>query len=192
MQITNAVALKEWAVIIEALLAGRQIILLRKGGISEEGGRFAVDYREFFLYPTYVHQQEVGIKEADRKLLQTMRPPSKGYIELRAYASVTFIAQLKEWEAVAALEPFHIWSAEEIRNRFDRRAPDLTVMALRVFRLTRAIPIQEEERFAGCRSWVTLESSLITDSPMPVLTEKKYLEKLTMVRQALARKGARK
>jgi hypothetical protein len=50
------------------------------------------------------------------------------------------------------------------------------------------MPVQEEPRFAGCRSWVTLESSVVTDSPLPVLTEKKFLEKLSIVRRALAGK----
>jgi hypothetical protein len=186
MQITNAVGLKEWAVIIEALLSGRQIILLRKGGLSEEGGRFAVDYREFFLYPTYTHQQGAGIKESERRFLKSVRPRVEDYVELRAYVTVAFAAQLKQWEEVAALEPFHIWSAEEIRNRFDRREPDLTVLALRVYKLTRPMPVQEEPRFAGCRSWVTLETSIVTDSPVPVLTEKKFLEKLSIMRRALA------
>ncbi|MEW6325169.1 MAG: DUF1802 family protein [Nitrospirota bacterium] len=188
MLITNTVGLKEWAVIIEALLSGRQIILLRKGGISEEEGRFSVDYREFFLYPTYTHQQGEGIKEREREFLKTVRPKIDDYIELRAYATVVFAAQLKQWEEVAALEPFHIWSAEEIRNRFDRREPDLTVLGVRVYRLSRVIPVLEEPRFAGCRSWVTLESSVVTDNPTPVLTEKKFLEKLSMVRRALAGK----
>ena len=188
MQITNTVGLKEWAVIIEALLSGRQIILLRKGGISEEGGRFAVDYREFFLYPTDTHQQGAGIKESEQSFLKLLKPKASDYIELRAYVSVAFATQLTEWEQVAALEPFHIWSAEEIRNRFDRREPDLTVLGLRVYRLPRVIPVLEEPRFAGCRSWVTLESSVVTDSPVPVLTEKKFLEKLSMVKRALARK----
>jgi hypothetical protein len=188
MFITNAVGLKEWAVIIESLLSGRQIILLRKGGLSEEQGHFAVDYREFFLYPTYTHQQGAGIKETERQLLKSVRPKTSDYIELRAYATVAYAAQLTKWEEVAALEPFHIWSAEEIRDRFDRRQPDLTVLGLRVYRLTRPMPVQEEPRFAGCRSWVTLESSVVTDSPLPVLTEKKFLEKLSIVRRALAGK----
>ena len=36
---------------------GKTIILLRKGGIREENGRFGVDYDRVFLYPTYEHQQ---------------------------------------------------------------------------------------------------------------------------------------
>jgi hypothetical protein len=189
MQITNPIGLKEWAVIIQALTGGRQIIILRKGGVAEEQGRFLAEHREFFLFPTYTHQQEQGVKETAHSLLKGLPAPRDGYIELRSYAVVNFVTRLTEWEEVAALEPFHIWSAQEIRERFDRREPDLTLLALRVYRLNRVIPVADEPRFAGCRSWVTLEQSILTDGAVPALSEKKYLEKLNLVKRALA--GAR-
>ena len=172
--------------IIEALASGRQIILMRKGGLHEAQGRFTAEHREFFLFPTYTHQQTEGIKETARPLLQSIPPKREDYIELRTYAIVAYVARLTQWEEVAALEPFHVWSAEEIRNRFDRREPDLSLLALRVYRLPRVIPVEDEPRFAGCRSWVTLESSLLTDGAVPALSEKKFLEKLRLVKHALA------
>ena len=42
MQLNLTSALKEWAVAVEALEQGKTIMLLRKGGISEQGGRFQV------------------------------------------------------------------------------------------------------------------------------------------------------
>jgi len=186
MFITNPIGLKEWAVIIEALLSGRQIIILRKGGLAEEQGRFMAEHREFFLFPTYTHQQEEGIKESARHLLKSMPKLQAGYIQLVSYAAVNFVTRLTQWEEVAALEPFHIWSAEEIRERFDRREPDLSLLAMRVYRLNRVVPVVDEPRFAGCRSWVTLEQSILTDSAVPVLSEKKYLEKLSLVKRAVA------
>jgi hypothetical protein len=50
-------ALKEWAVVIEGLKAGRQLILLREGGVQDGRGGFHADHREFFLFPTFEHQQ---------------------------------------------------------------------------------------------------------------------------------------
>ena len=186
MFITNPIGLKEWAVVIEAMITGRQIILLRKGGLHEEQGRFVSEHREFFLFPTYTHQHGEGIKESARELLASVPERYEDYIELRTYASVVYTTRLHRWEEVAALEPFHIWSAEEIRNRFDRREPDLSLMVLRVYRLPRIIPVEDEPRFAGCRSWVTLESSILTDGAVPALSEKKFLDKLRLVRNVLA------
>ena len=50
------VGLKEWAVVCGALASGRQMVLLRKGGIYEAAGEFEVEHREFLLFPTYLHQ----------------------------------------------------------------------------------------------------------------------------------------
>jgi hypothetical protein len=51
-----SIALKEWATLCRALETGRQIILLRKGGIYESAGEFEVEHRRFLLFPTYLHQ----------------------------------------------------------------------------------------------------------------------------------------
>ena len=46
-------ALKEWAVVCRALEEGRQIVLLRKGGILEYRQSFKVKHDRFLLFPTY-------------------------------------------------------------------------------------------------------------------------------------------
>src|SRR5687767_1695492 len=56
------VGLKEWAIVCHALEQGRQIILLRKGGIRESGGEFELEHRQFLLFPTYLHQTLNGLK----------------------------------------------------------------------------------------------------------------------------------
>ena len=45
------IALKEWAVTVQALAQGQQILLLRKGGIHESSQDFRVIHPEFLLYP---------------------------------------------------------------------------------------------------------------------------------------------
>ena len=42
-------ALKEWAITIEALAQGDQVLLLRKGGIHEDGKDFRIIHREFLF-----------------------------------------------------------------------------------------------------------------------------------------------
>ena len=53
-------AFKEWAVSCAAMQSGEQILLIRKGGIREDGGTFTIADTEFFLMPTYEHQ-DAGI-----------------------------------------------------------------------------------------------------------------------------------
>ena len=54
-------AFKEWAVIVDALGHGGQILILRKGGISEGRGGFAVEHPRFLLFPTLFHQQRESV-----------------------------------------------------------------------------------------------------------------------------------
>ena len=57
------VALKEWAVTIKALTEGKLIMLLRKGGISEETRDFQLVSPAFYLLPAYEHQKPELLKE---------------------------------------------------------------------------------------------------------------------------------
>ena len=58
MMAETKVAFKEWAVVVEALGAGEQILILRKGGIHEQRGQFTVAHGEFWLFPTQYHEDE--------------------------------------------------------------------------------------------------------------------------------------
>ena len=66
------VALKEWAVVCAALGSGRQIILLRKGGIYESAGEFEIEHRQFLLFPTYLHQNAGMLKDEAKGQLTVM------------------------------------------------------------------------------------------------------------------------
>ena len=74
-------ALKEWAVTVQALAQGQQILLLRKGGIHESGKNFRVIHPDFLLYPTYEHQREDLLKEAHQSSLRRVlqEPRQKGF-----------------------------------------------------------------------------------------------------------------
>ena len=52
MNVTIA-ALKEWAIVCKALEEGRQVLLLRKGGIMEYRQGFEVKHNNFLLFPTF-------------------------------------------------------------------------------------------------------------------------------------------
>jgi hypothetical protein len=54
-------AFKEWAVVVDALLRGEQILILRKGGLREGRGGFQIEHSEFLLFPTLFHQQRESV-----------------------------------------------------------------------------------------------------------------------------------
>ena len=91
-------ALKEWAVICRALAEGKQSLLLRKGGIAEPGGDFAVEHTRFWLMPTYTHQQRAGIADTALPLLEAAEAdrPAAGVLRLTHWAEVTGMYQVRE------------------------------------------------------------------------------------------------
>jgi hypothetical protein len=69
------------------------------------------------------------------------------------------------------MDPFHLWSVEEITSRFSYRTPGLYVMTTRVFRVPETIEIPDTEHYAGCKSWVDLERDVPTHGAAPVLDD---------------------
>ncbi len=67
------VALKEWDVVCKALCAGKQHVLLRKGGIHEAAGEFELEHDKFLLFPTFVHQQASGLKPPFRQEVSALK-----------------------------------------------------------------------------------------------------------------------
>src|SRR5215218_9226199 len=98
-----SIGFKEWALVCEALGRGEQSVILRKGGIAEGQDGFAFKHREFFLFPTFFHEQVERIRGPRRELPQ----PRKGEIEIRYFAQVEATRVLTAWNEVEALEPLH-------------------------------------------------------------------------------------
>jgi hypothetical protein len=149
-----SVAFKEWAVVCEALGSGRQSILLRKGGIAEGRTGFAFAHEEFFLFPTWVHQQLAG----------TVLPEGTGLpeeiedeVEIRYAATLDWTRVVEDIDRVGCLREFHILSDSVVEERFhfDGRK-GVHVALVRVFRLDPPRRIPKEKNFGGCRSWVEL------------------------------------
>lgn len=170
-------AFKEWAVICRALAEGRQSLILRKGGIAEEGGIFRPEHARFWLYPTYVHQQRDGIKPEALPLLQAAQaeqPPS-GTLRLSHFVDVCDTTFIDSLETALKLDPFHQWSPDTVTKRFAYREPGLFVLTVRVFRIPRAHDVPLKPEFDGCRTWVELDEALSIERAEPVLGERDHL-----------------
>jgi hypothetical protein len=169
-------AFKEWAAICNALAAGRQSIILRKGGIAEAKGGFQLEHTRFWLFPTYVHQQSSAIKPEALPLLHQaeLERPSFGTIRLTHFAEVTGVYHLHDIVGALLLDPLHVWSAETVQARFTYRHPGLYVLAARVYRAAEAHDLADTPYYAGCRSWVELEEELPTEGANPILDDAAY------------------
>src|SRR3954470_15934331 len=91
-------ALKEWAVLVDAMARGDIIAMVRKGGIREQRAGFDVRHERFLLYPTFFHEKEVEVAPRFRPTLATShaaRPP-EGRIRLATLAEVVAVWRVTE------------------------------------------------------------------------------------------------
>lgn len=149
----KSVGFKEWSLVCDALGRGEQSIILRKGGIAEGGKGFSFQHREFFLFPTFFHEQAAKVRIASANL-----PEACDTITIRWYGKVEQALRIDSLRIAEALAPLHILTPEVVRERFDYKDEGLHVAFLRVFELSPSWILQNEKRFAGCRSWIDLPS----------------------------------
>jgi hypothetical protein len=110
-----SIGFKEWALVCEALGSGRQTVIIRKGGLAEGREGFAFRHREFFLFPTFFHEQLDRVRET-KAVLPEPRPDE---IEIRHFARAMEARVMTDWEEVRALEPLHILRESVVRERFE-------------------------------------------------------------------------
>ena len=168
------IALKEWATVCAALGDGRQIILLRKGGIYESGGEFEIEHRQFVLFPTYLHQKAEMLKESEQAKLATVSAePAK--IDIWLAGEITDIVQVSSRTVMDGLENEHIWAKPLIDMRFNYRPENpLYLLLVRAYLLPKLVTIQNTPAYAGCKSWVPLERGIGTENSTPVLDDAEY------------------
>jgi hypothetical protein len=186
-----AVAFKEWAGVCDALLQGRQSIIVRKGGIREGPGPggFVPEHAEFWLYPTAVHQAQQGLRQADEAVPPQPADPG-GSLPIRALARVELIGYVRDEATLPALEGFHVFTAETIRKRFHYRTPGLWVLGTRIWRREPALAIRATPEQAGCKTWVDLDTALPTAGLVPVLDDDAWAGRLARLRSVLDRDTA--
>src|SRR3954452_21013194 len=114
------IAFKEWAVVADAIGRGDQIIILRKGGISEGRSGFQIEHNRFFLFPTLFHQQRESVQPGAQLRYDTLAPKlSPSSVRLETFVEVVDWKFLDSLEAALRLRGQHVWREEVIRERFD-------------------------------------------------------------------------
>lgn len=175
-------AFKEWAVVCRALADGRQIVILRKGGIAEGPRGFEVADREFFLFPTYLHQASEGVIPEWRASL-SVGDPTPGRVSISHHATVSSWVRVRSVEKLRALRGLHIWSDSIVEERFHRWA-DESVIALmvRVYALPAPVILDSLESYAGCKSWITLAEQVPLEGARAVLSDEEFERRLGEVK----------
>lgn len=181
---TTTHVLKEWAVATDALERGETIMLLRKGGIREEGKHFRVAHDEVLLYPTYEHQQKHLLKGQYAGLVE---PVESGWhpttVRIGAFARISDIFMVSEKDVVEALLPHHVWNEQFAAERFGwkPRFP-LYVLLLRTYKLADEHVISYRAEYGGCKSWIDLQEPISLDGMTPVLSDDEYARQVTEIK----------
>lgn len=179
------VALKEWAGVCAALAQGRQTVLLRKGGIREQAGRFVPEHPCFWLYPTHVHEAQQGLRDEALAPAASFGGADES-IPIDGLALIEWTEFVTSENALPALEPFHVWTAETIHKRFHYRRPGLWAIGVRVFRRDERWSLVPTPEQLGCVSWVILDRAVETEGARAVLDDETASERAESARAALA------
>ena len=188
-------ALKEWAVVVDALGTGAQILILRKGGIQEAIEGFKWDHSEFWLFSTAFHQQRTLVIPSAQERFDQLKlaKADDASIKIEYFAHVVDCWHLESLEAAARLGGQHVWRDEVIAQRFDWGGEKaICAVALRVFRLAVPLNLPALSKYGGCKSWLELEVDVPTASASPVLSDAAFDRKLAQFRAALDAEQARR
>lgn len=173
------IALKEWAIICKALEDGKQMLLLRKGGIMEYRKGFEVKHNEFLLYPTFEHQSIESIKtEYKEKLKEILEEQNKYYNDnrkkidkdnknfntvsnniIKLLAKVEDVIEISDKFTLSELRDYHIWSDEYVTMRMNYNpSKPMNVLLLRIYKIRNPLIVDINDKWAGCKSWIDIET----------------------------------
>jgi hypothetical protein len=184
----KAIALREWAIAVNALEEGRQIIVLRKGGIAEETKEFKLESPRFYLFPSFEHQRPNLVKPEARGLVSEMQAAAaeqSDRVRISSYAEVIEDIEISDQESLQRLNELHIWTEDYAEERLKwKRTKPLHVLILRVYKLESPSDIPMHDSYGGCKSWLWLENTF--SKPMkPVLDEVEFAEQVAVIKKQL-------
>jgi hypothetical protein len=181
-------ALKEWAVLVDAMARGEIVAMVRKGGIREQRAGFSVRHERFMLYPTFFHEKanELAPRFSTGLGASHARQPAAGTVRLEYVADVMGLWEVTELERLRDIDAMHGLAWHAVESRFNyRNNPVVQVVAVRVSRLPEPVVIAEVKRYQGCVSWVELDAGIDVSNVSPVIDDASLLMRLAVLRNAL-------
>jgi hypothetical protein len=168
-------ALKEWAVLTEAMARGEILALVRKGGIRERRAGFQVRHDRFLLYPTFFHERadELAPRFHHRlsagAALQAAEPRT---IRITHVCEVAASWTVRDLARVHAAAEEYGLSLDAVAARFRYRdRPEVSVIAAITKRLREPVELPEIRRYQGCVSWVELDRDIDVSEATAALSD---------------------
>ena len=178
------VALKEWASVLEAMGRGDQLVLIRKGGLIEPGSGFELLSSQFVFYPTFEHQIVNYLRADHRPIFERAlahRAP-EGQVRIELFGMAVSATQTRDARVIERINSFHIYNDAFVSQRLKwQPSQPLVLVIVRAFRLTAPCTLDVIPRYAGCKSWVDLDSSVPLEGVRPVLDDATFRERMQAV-----------
>jgi hypothetical protein len=186
--ILERTALKEWAVLVDAMARGDIIALVRKGGIRERRTGFSVRHDRFLFYPTFFHEREGELAPRFLEHLPASHAnqPPDGLVRLRYVGEAIAVWHVREVEPLRAITLEHGLDWTAVTSRFHYRdTPGVQVVAVRVARLPTDVEVPEARRYRGCVSWIELDRDVNVSGAAPVVAPEELAQRLARLHAAL-------
>ena len=152
---TGTLAFKEWYAIVQAIGAGRQRLILRKGGIHEGKKGFQAGSDSFWLFPTYFHQQWSQLKP---EIGVSAIPEASDGVPIQFFCQRTGGGLIGSAEALTVMADQHFWTEDCVRDKFVRGGEaGIYCLELAVYALSEPVWLPMRKSYGGCRSWIELE-----------------------------------
>ena len=183
-----SIALKEWVAAVEAVKVGKQIVLLRKGGIREEQPLFDMKSEGFFLWPSYWHLEAGSIKPQYTKYVpdDSEVEYDEGVATLSVFAEAAAVHEISTEKELASLAPFHIWTDEFVTTRLKwRPSQPISAIVVKAYRLQQPQALMVMDEYKGCKSWVEFIEEYPVGTAEQVITERRFVRRLEAIRSAL-------
>ena len=169
---------------------GSELRLLRKGGLLDpavgdgESGTFTLEYSNFFLWPSHLHQQQRLVKTQHHDLFEETEAPRD--IVLPLWARVERVWSLTPDDEEKLMQAPHIWSRDYLDVRFGYKPQSpLLCAALRVYTLPHSHVLAMQSKFGGCRSWHELDAPLSLAGAQPAHSDAAWKHALREVENTL-------
>ena len=163
---TCRVAFKEWAGVCDALIEGRQTVIIRKGGISETAGPGEFDARISGILavsrPGSIKRSR-GCEPAANNGPLPIRPARDALdFDPRACDRRPGRPRRQRENSAVPSRSFIFSQPETIFKRFHYRRPGFWILGARVWRGDQAFTLPITREHAGCKTWVALDHPLST------------------------------
>jgi hypothetical protein len=181
-------ALKEWAVLVDAMARGDIVAMVRKGGIREKRAGFDVRHDRFLFYPTFFHENtsDLALRFHPTLAASHEHRPAPGRVRISYLGESVAVWQVVDPGLLPGVEHEHGLAPEAVLSRFHYRAnPTVRVVAVRLLTLPAAVEIPEARRYAGCVSWVELDADVSVSRARPVLQDSELRRRISALERVL-------